>query len=131
MSWEKKINSKVYAAGVLGALGLATLGGWPEQRVILWLCVIVLATVINQWATVEILSKLVASQLQGAEPLNRKKMAWNFLLKIASLLGGFMGLLTYAREAIIWGLLLYIFMLIILGLSIKNIGQLIKKGSPK
>ena len=55
-------------------------------------------------------------------------MAFFLVMKIASLLLAFALLVTYARSLVPHGIILYIFQLIILGLSIKNIEHLIKKG---
>ena len=95
-----------------------------------WLCFVVLASIINHYATVMVFSRLIDSRLQGSDPVNKKKLAFYLFLKAGSLITAFICLVKFNRNMVLQGVALYIFQLIILSLSIKNIGQLLKKGSP-
>jgi hypothetical protein len=129
MSWSKKINSKTYALGTSANVLVAVIFGWPEIREILWLLVVLLGAVINHYSSVYVVGTLIETQLsENNAPVNKKKMTFFLIMKIASLILAFALLVSYARHLVPHGIMLYIFQLIILGLSIKNIEHLIKKG---
>lgn len=129
MSWAKKINSKTYVIGTTANAAVAGILGWPELSHILWLLVVLLGAVINHYSSVYVVGTLIESQTSGNNaPVNKGKMAFYLLMKIASLIVAFALLVNYARNLVPHGIMLYIFQLIILGLSIKNIEHLIKKG---
>lgn len=129
MSWAKKINSKTYVIGTGANALVAVIFGWPEIMNIVWLLVVLLGAVINHYSSVYVVATLIETQLSDSNaPVNKKKMAFFLVMKIASLLVAFALLVNYARSLVPHGIMLYIFQLIILGLSIKNIEHLIKKG---
>jgi hypothetical protein len=129
MSWAKKIDSKKYAIGTVINLGFATYAGWPVVSSIIWLAYLVLATVGNHYFTVVALSKVIASRATGEEAKPVKLLLY-LLAKTLFLASAFLCLLIFNRDKVLQGLLIYIFQLIIFALSIKNIGNLIKKGTP-
>lgn len=129
MSWAKKINSKTYAIGTAANVIVAGILGWPEIKNIAWLLVVLLGAVLNHYSSVYVVGTLIETQLSDNNaPVNKKKMTFFLVMKIASLIIAFALLVSYARELVPHGIMLYIFQLIILGLSIKNIEHFIKKG---
>lgn len=129
MSWAKKINSKTYAIGTAANAGVAVIFGWPDNQMIIWLLVVLLGAVINHYSSVYVVSTLIDSQLSRLDaPMSKGKMAFFLAMKILSLILAFALLVNYARDKVPHGIILYIFQLIILALSIKNIEHLIKKG---
>ncbi len=129
MSWAKKINSKTYAIGTTVNAGVAVFFGWPDQQMIIWLLIVLTGAVINHYSSVYVVSTLIDSQLSRVDaPVSKGKMAFFLILKILSLILAFALLVNYARNKVPHGITLYIFQLIILALSIKNIEHLIKKG---
>ena len=129
MSWAKKINSKTYAIGTAANVVVAIIFGWPEITNVVWLLVVLLGAVINHYSSVYVVGTLIETQLSDSNaPVNKKKMTFFLVMKIASLIVAFALLVNYARSLVPHGIMLYIFQLIILGLSIKNIEHLIKKG---
>jgi hypothetical protein len=76
-----------------------------------------------------VVSSLIEAQISDRDaPINKKKLTFFLVLKIVSVILAFALLVTYARPLVPYGIVIFIFQLIILGLSIKNIGNLIKKG---
>lgn len=129
MSWAKKINSKTYAIGTAANAVVAGIFGWPEIRDIAWLIVVLFGAVINHYSSVYVVGTLIETQLsENNAATDKKKMAFFLVMKIASLIVAFGLLVSYARNLVPHGIILYIFQLIILGLSIKNIEHFIKKG---
>lgn len=129
MSWSKKINTKIYAIGTLANVAVAAIFGWPSVEKILWLLLVLLGAVVNHYSSVYVVGSLIDSQLSDSTaPVNKKKMVFFLVMKIASLIIAFALLVNYARSLVAHGIVLYIFQLIILGLSIKNIEHLFKKG---
>lgn len=129
MYWAKKINTKIYASGTAANVLVAGIFGYPEVRNTLWLLVVLLGAVINHYSSIYVVGSLIQNQLSDSfAPVNKRKMAFYLVLKIASLLVAFALLVNFARPLVAHGIILYIFQLIILGLSIKNIAQFIKKG---
>ncbi len=129
MSWSKKINSKIYVLGSLVNLAVAVFFGYPDLTSILWLGMVQLGAIINHYSSVYVVTSLIEAQMTDRSgPVDKKKLTFFLLLKIASLILAFALLVSYARNLVPKGIMLYIFQLIILGLSIKNIEHLIKKG---
>ena len=129
MSWAKKINSKTYAIGTVVNAGVAVLFGWPDWPMIIWLLIVLLGAVINHYSSVYVVSTLIDSQLSRVDaPISKGKMAFFLVMKILSLILAFALLVNFARDKVPHGIVMYIFQLIILALSIKNIEHLIKKG---
>jgi hypothetical protein len=129
MSWAKKINTKIYAIGTAANAGIAIIFGWPDTQMILWLVVVLMGAVVNHYSSVYVVSTLIDSQLSRlAAPISKGKMAFFLIMKILSLILAFALLVNYARSKVPHGIIIYIFQLIILTLSIKNIEHLIKKG---
>ncbi len=129
MSWSKKINSKYYAIGSVANIGAAVIFGYPDTRSIMWLVIVLIGAIINHYSSVYVVGSLIEAQKTDLNaPINKKKLAFFLVLKIASLIIAFALLVSFARSLVPYGILIYIFQLIILGLSIKNIEHLIKKG---
>src|SRR5688500_11042231 len=128
MSWAKKIDNKKYVTGSVINLLIALFFTFPHPQNMFWLCFVVIASIVNHFATIMIFSSLFQSRLGGEGAVGKKKLAFYFFLKMASLITAFICLVSFARNMVLQGLAIYIFQLIILFLSIKNIGQLLKKG---
>jgi len=126
MSWSKRINSKQYAIGTAVNLGLSVYAGLPNSITVACLVFLVVSAVANQYFMVKTLSTMVEQRLGGD---NRRIMLY-LLIKTLFLGAGFICLLLFARDKVLQGLAVYIFQLIILCLSIKNIGKFFKKGPP-
>lgn len=127
MAWAKKINTHYYFFGTFINLGFAAYAGSPKILNIACLVFLVVSAVLNQYFTVKALSGLV----DGGNISGRRgaKILFYITFKMAFLISGFAVLMIYAPEKILQGLIVYIFQLIILGLSIKNIEKFFKKGS--
>lgn len=128
MSWLEKIDSKKYLFGSFVNLGLGLYSGWPDTLSCLWLSYMVIGAALNHYFTISVFSRMVESQKNPERTARKGKLVVHIILKFFFLISAFIGLLTFAKDKVIQGLLMYIFQLIILFLSIKNIGQLIKKG---
>ncbi len=129
MSWAKKVNSKTYAIGTFANAGAAAILGWPEIRSILWLLIVLLGAIVNHYSSVYVVGGLIEAQISDRDaPINKRKLSFFLVLKIASLILAFALLVSYARHLVPQGIIIYIFQLIILGLSIKNIEHFLKKG---
>jgi hypothetical protein len=128
MSWVKRINSKNYAFGTMVNVGFAIYAGLPDLVSSWWLVFVVLSAVLNHYFTVKALSGLIEKQSANAK--NGAKILFYMVFKMTFLISGFACLLVFARNKVLHGLIIYIFQLIILGLSIKNIGNFLKKGTP-
>lgn len=90
---------------------------------------LVISAILNQYFTVKVLSRLVENKSVIDDKRSKLKLFLYLLFKMFFLASGFICLLVYARDKVLQGLTIYIFQLIILGLSIKNIGKFFKKGS--
>jgi hypothetical protein len=127
MAWSKKINSRNYFTGTAINLGFAIYAGVPNLVNIGCLLFVVISAVLNHYFTIKALSGLIdggiASGRRGA------KILFYMVFKMAFLISGFALLMLSAPSKILQGLIVYIFQLIILGLSIKNIEKFFKKGS--
>jgi hypothetical protein len=129
MYWSKKIKNKTYAIGTATNVVVAIIFGYPDVKSILWLLVVLLGAIINHYSSIYVVSGLFESQLsQRSKPVSKKKLVLYLVLKVLSLFLAFGLLIAYARSMVIQGVVLYIFQLIILGLSIKNTEHFIKKG---
>ncbi len=129
MSWAKKVNSKTYAIGTLANVAATAILGWPEIRSILWLLVVIFGAIVNHYSSVYVVGSLIEAQISDRDaPINKRKLSFFLVLKIASLILAFALLVSYARHLVPQGIIIYIFQLIILGLSIKNIEHFLKKG---
>ena len=129
MSWSKKINSKTYAIGSVANIAAASIFGYPDIPSIAWLIVVLVGAIINQYSSVYVVGSLIEAQKADLHaPPNKKKLVFFLVMKIASLIVAFALLVSFARALVPYGIMIYIFQLIILGLSIKNIEHLIKKG---
>jgi predicted MFS family arabinose efflux permease len=108
---------------------VAGIFGWPRIDSTLWLLVVLLGAMINHYSSVYVLCGLIESQMSDRNaPVKKKKLVFFLVTKIVSLVLAFALLVRYARNMVPQGLIIYIFQLIILSLSIKNIKHLIKKG---
>lgn len=128
--WSKRINSLQYAIGTLFNFGFAIYAGLPKASSAWWLCFVVLSAVLNHYFTVLSLSSLVESRTENINAKNNFKLFWYLILKTLFLASGFICLMIYSPDKVPQGLIIYIFQLIIFGLSIKNIGKFFKKGPP-
>lgn len=130
MSWQKRISSKSYGFGTFINLAFAIYAGLPEPHLVVFLVYLVASAVLNHYFAVMALSRLVETRTEIDDAPKKIKLFMYLIFKTFFLASGFILLLVYAREKVLQGLLIYIFQLIILGLSIKNIGKFFKKGSP-
>ncbi len=129
MSWSEKVSSKKYLLGTVINLAFAIYAGWPSLQTSFWLSVLVVSIALNHFFTIRVFMQLFQSQLTGVKR-SKKKLALDFFFKVFFLFGGFGCFLYFGRDKVLHGMASYLFQLIILFLSIKNIGQFIKKGSP-
>lgn len=129
MFWQKKINSKSYVTGTCINLAFALFFGLPELKDVLSLVLMVLCSVGNHIFMVYALNSLIDSQLYVGDAVNKKKLFGSIVGKTLFLVVGFVCLIKFSPNKVLQALSLYIFQLIILGLSIKNIGKFFKKGS--
>ena len=128
MFWAKKVDSKKYLAGSVINLGFAFYSGWPDLVACFCLAYMIIGAALNHFFTIQVFGRLVEDRINQSGDAQKGKLGLNIVLKIFFLLSAFLILLTFARQKILQGLIMYIFQLIILFLSIKNIGLLIKKG---
>ncbi len=127
MAWSKKINSKNYFIGTTINLGFAIYAGFPNLINVGCILFVVISAVLNHYFTIKALSGLI----DGGAATGRRgaKILFYMVFKMAFLVSGFALLMLSAPSKILQGLIVYIFQLIILGLSIKNIEKFFKKGS--
>jgi hypothetical protein len=128
MSWTERIDVKKYAIGTAINMGFALWSGWPSPLFCGWLIVLIVSIALNHYFTVRVFTQLVTNRARPSA--SNKKLVVFLILKMLTLFAGFVCLLVFVRDKVLHGMLLYIFQLIILFLSIKNIGQFIKKGPP-
>ncbi len=131
MGWTEKIDSKKYAIGSLVNIGFAIYAG--RENIIYASCLsyIVIASVLNHIFMVLAFSKLINAlkhEDQESSGKRNKKIMASLIAKVLILISAFVLLLKYAEPVILHGMLCYVFQLIILGLSIKNIETFFKKG---
>ena len=129
MFWFEKVNNKKYLSGSLVNLSFAFYAGWPDASIIWWLSYMVIGSALSHFFTIQVFGRLVQNQIDTGSTAKKGKLLVNIFMKGFFLFSSFIFLLTFARARVLHGLLMYIFQLIILFLSIKNIGQLLKKGS--
>jgi hypothetical protein len=117
--------------GTAANVVVAVIFGYPSLYSIMWLMAVLLGAIINHYSSVYVLSSLIESQIAARNaPIKKKKLIFFLVMKVVSLFLAFGLLITYARNMVLQGLALYIFQLIILGLSIKNIKHFIHKKGP-
>lgn len=127
MAWTKKINSRNYGVGTVINLGFALYAGFPVVLNMWWLSFVVITAIFNQYFTIKALSGMVEEGIaSGRKGL---KIIFYTVFKMGFLISGFACLMMFAPDKVLQGIMVYIFQLIILGLSIKNIGKFFKKGS--
>lgn len=134
MGWNEKIENKKYLLGSLINLCFAIYGGRSNWGFAACLCYIVIASILNHVFMVNAFVKLIkAMKDQDTDTLGqRNKKIMGYLIgKVLILISAFVILLKYAEPVILYGMLCYVFQLIILGLSIKNIEIFFNKGSFK
>lgn len=129
MSWNAKINSKIYIAGVLANIALAWFFSGGEIDVFTSLLIMIITTVVSQYFNIRGMSQLIAGRVERKQSFSPAQMLGHFALKIFFLIIGLICLMVFTPDKVLQGLILYIFQLIILTLSIKNIGKFFKKGS--
>lgn len=131
MGWTEKIDNKKYAIGSIVNIGFAVYAGRENYVYALSLSYIVIASVLNHIFMVLAFTKLINAlkheDSDSSGKRNRKIMA-SLMGKVLILISAFVILLKYAEPVILYGMLCYVFQLIILGLSIKNIETFFKKG---
>lgn len=129
MSWSQKINNKIYLAGLVINTGLAWFFSEGNLAVFGWLMVMLVTTVLSQYFNIQGMSKLIGQRVERKHGLSTGEMLGHFALKLILLITGLICLMLFIPHKVLPGLILYIFQLIILALSIKNIGKFYKKGS--
>jgi len=129
MAWAKKISTRNYFIGTAINTCFAIYAGMPSYLYVGCLVFVVISAVLNHYFTVKALSGLIDN---GETNSGRRgaKILFYMVFKMAFLISGFALLMISAPTKILQGLIVYIFQLIILGLSIKNIEKFFKKGSP-
>ncbi len=128
MSWKKKIDNKNYVFGTSINFAFALYAGLPQIKNAWWLCYLLISAVLNQFFTILSLSNMVERMTEGVAS-SKFRLMFYLIFKSVFLVSGFICLLIFIPDMVPQGLLIYIFQLIILGLSIKNIGNFFKKGS--
>ena len=126
MFWTERIDAKKYALGTAINLAFALWSGWPSVVFCSWLVFLIITIALNHYFTIRVFTQLIAARSQPKA--SNTKLGIFLALKMLTLFAGFVCLLVFVRDKVLHGMLLYIFQLIILFLSIKNIGQFIKKG---
>lgn len=132
MEWSEKIDNKKYFLGTIAAVVIGLFAAKGSLFNSLLLLIVIAGSVLNQWLMFVILGKLLSRMTAEARDLSltEKLTLWIQIALKFSILGAiFYYLILYARHIVAQGLLLYTFQLIILILSIKNIGDFINKGS--
>jgi hypothetical protein len=129
MSWTKRINSRNYTLGTLINIGFALYAGYPSFVEAWWLSFVVISAVLNHYFTVKAFGTMIDNRINSNSSTRGSRLFFYFLFKTLFLAAGFICLMVFAGNKVLQGLLIYIFQLIILALSIKNIGKFIKKGS--
>jgi hypothetical protein len=125
MELNQKINFQKYLLLTIGNLltGYAfSSENWQ------YLGIVVLFSAANQILLIKILDMVLNN---NKESKNKFKLIAYFILKSTLLGSAFYILVLYARDQVLLGVILYIFQLIILVLSIKNIASLFNKKGPK
>mgnify|MGYP001627270981 CR=1 FL=1 len=132
MEWSEKIDNKKYFLGTAAsvAIGVFTVKARLFDSGLL--LTVIAGSVLNQWLMFVILGKLLTRMGNDTSPLGmaEKLTLWIQVILKFSILGViFYYLIQHARHVVPQGLILYTFQLIILILSIKNIGDFLNKGS--
>jgi len=132
MGWSEKIDNKRYLAGCLLAVVYALYFGRNGFLDSMLLLGMILASGLSQWIMFKILGKFLSNMTQSRSASDRfsQLVLWGQVLLKFSVIGVMLFILiTWGRHLVSHGLILYTFQLIILILSIKNIGAFLKKGS--
>lgn len=129
MSWNAKINSKIYIVGVILNVCLAGFFSGGELDVFTSLMIMIITTVVSQYFNIRGMGQLIVARVERKQSFSSSQMLFHFALKMFFLILGLVCLMVFTPDKVLQGLILYIFQLIILALSIKNIGKFFKKGS--
>lgn len=129
MSWAQKISSKIYLAGSVVNTGIAWFFSEGDLKIFGWLVLMLLTTMLSHYFNIQGMSKLIGLRVERKQGLSSVEMLSHFALKLILLIAGLVCLMIFIPTKVLAGLILYIFQLIILALSIKNIGKFYKKGS--
>lgn len=130
MSWAKRIDNRNYTIGTAANIGIAVFLGLPSLSSVLTLVYVVIGAFLNQYYTIKVFERLIKrSEFTDSAP-GKGPLFIHIFLKIFFLISAFVCLMVFNRDKVLYGLLGYTFQLIILFLSIKNIGQFFKKGTP-
>ena len=114
---------------MLANIALAWFFSGGEIDVFTSLLIMIITTVVSQYFNIRGLSQLIAGRVERKQRFSSAQMLGHFALKIFFLIIGLICLMIFTPDKVLQGLILYIFQLIILTLSIKNIGKFFKKGS--
>ncbi len=131
MAWTEKIDNKNYVIGSLVNASFALYGGRDNLTYAACLLYIVIASILNHVFMVLAFTKLIKvmkDEDQESSGKRNRKIMFNLMAKVLVLISAFVVLLKYAEPMILHGMLCYVFQLIILGLSIKNMETFFKKG---
>lgn len=129
MSWTKKINNKIYLSGLIVNLAIAWYFADGFNKEFIWLTVMITCTACSHYFNIKGMGQIVAQRVERKQGLGGGQMLTHFALKLLLLIIGLVCLMVFIPHKVPQGLILYIFQLIILALSIKNIGKFFKKGS--
>lgn len=131
MAWTEKIDNKKYVIGSLVNASFAIYAGRNNFVYAASLVYIIVASILNHVFMVLAFAKLIKvmkdEDTESSGKRNRKIM-FSLIAKVLVLISAFVVLLKYAEPMILHGMLCYVFQLIILGLSIKNMETFFKKG---
>ncbi|MFA7613683.1 MAG: hypothetical protein WCY48_05550 [Candidatus Caldatribacteriota bacterium] len=129
MSWAQRINSKIYVLGTVINLGFAWYFSGSELDVYGWLALLIVTIALSHFFNIRGMNRLIDQRVERKQSLGGSQMLGYFALKLVLLIIGLVCLMVFIPSKVPQGLILYIFQLIILALSIKNIGKYFKKGS--
>lgn len=129
MSWTKKINNKIYLSGLIINLVIAYYFADGSPKNFIWLSVLVLSVAMSHYFNIKGMGQFIVQRVDKKQGLSSGQMLGHFALKLFLLIMGLVCLMVFIPAKVPQGLILYIFQLIILALSIKNIGKFYKKGS--
>lgn len=131
MAWTEKIDNKKYVIGSLINIGFAFYGGRDNYVFAASLIFVVVASILNHVFMVLAFTKLIKAMKDedtDSSGKRNRKIMFSLMAKVLILIAAFVVLLKYAEPVILHGMLCYVFQLIILGLSIKNMETFYKKG---
>jgi len=134
MGWTEKIENKKYILGSVINLGFAIYGGKASWVFALCLSYVIIASILNHVFMVNAFVKLIKAMREedtDTPGQRNRKIMFYLIAKVLILISAFIILLKYAEPVILYGMLCYVFQLIILGLSIKNMETFFNKGPSK